>query len=216
VLVDLPGHGRHAGEADAASFALGSTLERIAASGAWPADLVGYSMGARIALHFAATHPDRVRKLVMESGSPGLEAEAERAERRRSDAALAARLRRDGVEAFVEFWDAQPLFATRRALGHEVLRAQRALRLRNDPESLATSLEHHGTGALPDLWDELPRLGMPVLLVVGELDPKFVGIAERMAARLPDARIRVVEGAGHTVHLERPEAWLEAVVAFLD
>ena len=50
---------------------------------------------------------------------------------------------------------------------------------------------------------------MPVELVVGERDEKFRAIAERMAERLPDARLHVVEGAGHAVHLERPDAVAE-------
>ena len=79
----------------------------------------------------------------------------------------------------------------------------------------AASLAGVGTGALPSLWDELPELAVPTLVVVGELDRKFVDIGERMARAMPDARLVVVPGAGHTVHLERPGAWLEAVTSFL-
>ncbi|MGD2045825.1 MAG: 2-succinyl-6-hydroxy-2,4-cyclohexadiene-1-carboxylate synthase [Gemmatimonadota bacterium] len=215
VLVDLPGHGGDAGNSDPAAFTLSATLERVASRGDWPADVVGYSMGARLALHFTAANPGRVRRLVLESGSPGLATEAERADRRRADRELADEIVEHGIEAFVDSWEARPIFETRRALGAEIRERQRTLRLRNDPRSLAAALAGFGTGALPSLWESLTGIETPTLLVVGALDRKFVGIAERMAGLMPDARVVVVPGAGHTVHLERPAAWLAAVTAFL-
>jgi 2-succinyl-6-hydroxy-2,4-cyclohexadiene-1-carboxylate synthase len=215
LLVDLPGHGRNAGETDASRFSLDATLARIGEAGRWPADLVGYSMGGRIALHFAATFPGRVERLVLESASPGLSTEAERRTRRSADEALAARIEAQGIEAFVDAWEAQPLFESRRLASPDVRARQHELRLKNDARSLATALVALGTGALPSLWERLPSISVPTLLVVGSLDLKFVDIAERMAAAMPDARVAMVEGAGHTVHLERPDAWVAAVSAFL-
>jgi pimeloyl-ACP methyl ester carboxylesterase len=59
---------------------------------------------------------------------------------------------------------------------------------------------------LPSLWDRLGELGVPVVLIVGERDAKFRGIAGDMAERIPDAEVVVVPGVGHAVHLEAPEA----------
>lgn len=188
-------------------------LDRLAGRG--PLDLVGYSMGGRLALAFAARNPDKVRRLVLESASPGLATEEERAARRDADEALARRVERDGVEAFVDHWEALPLFESQRALPDEVRIRHRALRLLNSPASLAASLRGLGTGALPSFWGSLPRLRVPVLVVVGGLDGKFHDIGRRMAEALPLGRLAVVGDAGHTVHLERPEAWLGAVVPFL-
>ena len=72
-----------------------------------------------------------------------------------------------------------------------------------------------GTGALPGLWERLPHIATPTLLLVGALDRKFAEIAERMAEAMPNARVVEVAGAGHTVHLEQPGAWLAAVSSFL-
>jgi 2-succinyl-6-hydroxy-2,4-cyclohexadiene-1-carboxylate synthase len=215
VLVDLPGHGSDTGVTDPAAFTLGAALARIGAAGRWPADLIGYSMGGRLALHFAAAHPGRIRRLVLESASPGLEAETDRAKRRAGDEALAARIEGDGIEWFVEHWESQAMFETRRRLDADVLLRRRNLRLGNDPKSLAAALRGLGTGTLPSLWDRLERLERPTLLVVGERDEKFVTTAERMARAMPHARVAVIAGAGHTVHLEAPGAWLEAVIGFL-
>jgi len=215
VLVDLPGHGREAGKLDPRLYALDSTLELISAAGVWPTDLVGYSMGARVALHFAATHPERVSRLVLESGSPGLATSAERLERRSADGALAAHLVDEGIDAFIDHWEDQPIFETRQVWGPAVRAHQRAIRTRNDPRSLAASLAALGAGNLPSLWEQLPSIATPTLLLVGALDHKFIDIAKGMTALMPDARMVVVPEAGHSVHLEQPSAWLDAVTSFL-
>lgn len=172
-------------------------------------------MGGRLALAYAARNPERVRSLVLESASPGLETESERADRRKADEALAWRIEADGVEAFVAHWEALPLFESHAALPDSVRAIQREIRLANHPASLAAALRGLGTGALPSCWGPLAVLGVPVLLLVGALDRKFVEIGRRMAALLLDAELREVADAGHTLHLERPEAWLDAVVPFL-
>ena len=84
-------------------------------------------------------------------------------------------------------------------------------RLRSQPAGLAAALRGLGTGTLPPLWERLEELAMPVNLVVGERDAKFRAIAEAMAVRLPDARLVIVPGSGHAVHLEAPEAVAEVL-----
>jgi 2-succinyl-6-hydroxy-2,4-cyclohexadiene-1-carboxylate synthase len=145
-----------------------------------------------------------------------LETAEERTARRSSDEALAERLVADGIHSFVAEWEALPLFESQAGLSPDVVARQRERRLANDPRSLAAALRGLGTGALPSLWERLPRIEVPTLLVVGERDPKFVDIAARMAACMPAARTVVVPGAGHAVHLERPDLWLEVVGGFLD
>jgi len=215
VLVDLPGHGTDAGTTDAASFTLDAALSRVDAAGSWPADVIGYSMGGRIALHHAAAHPGRVRRLVLESASPGLADESEREERRRADDELATSIVREGIEWFVDHWESLPLFESRARVAPQARMRLRESRLRNDPRSLAAALRGLGTGALPSVWGQLERIDVPTLLIVGERDEKFVEIADRMTRLMPRARMAKVPGVGHTVHVEAPDAWLDHVVAFL-
>lgn len=216
VLVDLPGHGRHAGSVAPWRF----TPEAVTAE-IWhvaphePLDLMGYSMGGRLALGFAVTYPERVRRLVLESASPGVENDEEREARLAADEDLARQLEKEGIEAFVDRWEGLPLFESQKALPEDVRAEHRAGRLRNDPRSMAAALRGLGTAALPSYWKELERLDVPTLLLVGALDTKFVEIGRRMRDHMPNARLVVVPGAGHTVHLEQPEAWVDAVVGFL-
>jgi 2-succinyl-6-hydroxy-2,4-cyclohexadiene-1-carboxylate synthase len=99
LAVDLPGPGIY-------SFA--ACVDSLAAHGV--RDVIGYSMGARVALAHALSRPDLVRRLVLISGSPGLRRRKERVARRLADAQLAREIERDGADDFLSRWDALPLF----------------------------------------------------------------------------------------------------------
>jgi 2-succinyl-6-hydroxy-2,4-cyclohexadiene-1-carboxylate synthase len=220
--VELPGHGRRAGEHDPACFTLPSVLREIddalgdasrwSGRGGGPPWLIGYSMGGRLALHYAVEHSDRIAGLVIESASPGLETPSERAARREADEALARALESDGIESFVERWERLPLFESQRWLPEERRRRIREGRLANDPLSLASSLRGLGTGRLPSLWGRLSTMAGHTLIVVGALDRKFVEIGRRMEPELGAGSLAVVADAGHHVHLEAPEAWCRRIV----
>jgi 2-succinyl-6-hydroxy-2,4-cyclohexadiene-1-carboxylate synthase len=219
IAVDLVGHGETehpsgmdhyhmpAAVADLATLLDLLGLPRVA--------LLGYSMGGRTALQFAVAHPERVSALLLESASPGIADPAERAARVQSDEALAERIERDGIRAFVREWETLPLFRSQARLPAAVRQAQRAQRLQNSPLGLANSLRGMGAGAQQPLWPALATLPMPVLLMAGEEDRKYVGLARAMAERVRDVRVVVVPEAGHTVHLEQPAVFTAAVGDFL-
>ena len=171
---------------------------------------VGYSMGGRLALHAAVYHPSLVERLVLIGATPGIEDDADRAARRASDDALAGHLEDVGLEQFLDEWLAQPLFS-----GLSTAAADLPDRRRNRPDGLAASLRHAGTGTQRPLWDRLPVIDCPVLLLVGEQDSKFGEIADGMCARFPHASLATIEGAGHTVHLEQPEMTAAVLIDWL-
>ncbi len=172
-------------------------------------------MGARAALLHAVPNPGAWDALVLVSANPGIADPAERAARRESDEALADRIEREGVPAFLDWWQEQPLIRSQRAIPDAVRARMRAGRLEHRPEGLAASLRQFGQGNCPDLWPDLHRLAMPVLLVCGEEDARYRAIAERMRALLPDATSAVVPGTGHAPHLEQPAEAAKAMAGFL-
>jgi 2-succinyl-6-hydroxy-2,4-cyclohexadiene-1-carboxylate synthase len=119
-----------------------------------------------------------------------------------------------GLEAFVERWENIPLFASQQQLPYSVREQMRQQRLQNNPLGLANSLRGMGTGMQPSWWSSLHRLCMPVLLLGGEYDEKFLRILQCMEQRLPNAEFVQVSGAGHTIHVEQPEKFDTIVRSF--
>jgi len=168
--------------------------------------LVGYSMGGRLALHVAARHPERLLSLVTIGAHAGLDEDA-REGRRRGDEALAARIEKDGVEAFARYWGSLPLFAGIERRGPNYVAEIHAERLRNHAAGLACSLRGMGAGVMEPLWDDLGHVTIPCTFVAGQLDHGYVASARRLASALPNGRLEIVPRAGHTVHQERPDAF---------
>lgn len=219
VTLDIIGHGRtdapahperysmqHAAD-DIASLLDGLQIDKI--------HLHGYSMGGRLALLFACTYPERIASLILESSSPGLASEQERNERVGNDEKLAQMIERDGVPSFVDYWESIPLFHTQKRVPLEERKKLRKQRLAQSERGLANSLRGMGTGKQPSLWEELPHLSVPVLLLAGEDDPKFVTIAKKMAQLLPCSQVNIVPAVGHAIHFEAKDTFSEIVLHFL-
>jgi len=220
LMPDLVGHGQSDAPADPERYSIErcvddllAMLDRLDIGGF---DLLGYSMGGRVALHLALAAPERVRRLVLESASPGIDDPAERAARVASDETLAQRIEQEGLEAFIDYWERIPLFASQERLPEATRQRLRAQRLSNPPTGLANSLRGMGAGAMTPVWSRLGELTMPALLMAGELDEKYVGLTRVMAEAIPAASVHIVLNAGHATHLEAPAPFIEAVTAFLD
>jgi 2-succinyl-6-hydroxy-2,4-cyclohexadiene-1-carboxylate synthase len=220
LAVDLIGHGKTSAPTDVARYHFDQALDDLAAIadqlGVSSASWLGYSMGGRVALGLALHYPHLVSSLILESASPGIADPIERAERANADAALADRTERDGVPPFVDDWERLPLWSSQAGIAPDLLAKQREIRLHNSAPGLAGSLRGMGTGAQSSYWDRLGELTCPVLIIAGALDAKFVGIARRMAESIPTAEICLVPQAGHAVHLERPDQFLDVVSQFLE
>lgn len=178
-------------------------------------DLLGYSMGGRLAITFAAAYPERVRKLVLESTSPGLKTENEREQRRKQDALLAAKILKEGIPAFVDYWERIPLFESQMHLPPKTREIIRQQRLKNHPMGLANSLLGMGTGSQPSWWTVLRQFELDTLILTGELDVKYCQIAEEMAKSMPIAEWTRIKNAGHALHVEEPEKFGTIVSGFL-
>jgi len=216
VAVDLPGHGQSVGHGDGYDFdsVTTSIIDVADDVGADSFSVVGYSMGGRVALYFSTLYAMPIDGLVLESASPGLKLESERASRRKHDEALACHLESQPFESFVDAWYAQPLFADIQRHA-ERFAALHARRLEQDPHELANNLIALGTGVQPSLWDDLDDHHIPTILVVGERDQKFHAIAQNMALRTLTMSIETIPGCGHNVHFEAPDRYTACLSEFL-
>jgi 2-succinyl-6-hydroxy-2,4-cyclohexadiene-1-carboxylate synthase len=214
VAVDLPGHGG----SDAVRADLPASGQLVAdavrgAVGDAPCALIGYSLGARVALHVLTRSDLHVSRAALIGATGGIEDPEARMARRRSDEERAAELEASGdVEGFLESWLRGPLFER---LGDG---ADRDERLRNSAPGLASSLRLCGTGTQEPLWDSIATIRCPVLALAGTDDTRFAAHALRLARLAPSGVASLVPGGGHAVHLAQPDHtwrivahWLSAV-----
>jgi 2-succinyl-6-hydroxy-2,4-cyclohexadiene-1-carboxylate synthase len=112
------------------------------------------------------------------------------------------------IEEHADRWQALPLFA---GTPPDAASWWREDLLRNDPVALAAALRGVGAGEMAPLWDRLATLTMPVTVVVGSRDAKFVALSNRYADVLPQAEVVVLEGAGHGLPREAPHQLAAAI-----
>ena len=214
IRIDSMGHGRSARPMELTPYTLSqmlSDLHRViyAVAGERYA-LMGYSMGARLALVYALEHPQEVTHLVLESGSVGIEDKGERQERYLADIVLGKRIQEQDIQWFSETWAKLDIFKTQRSLPAKVQQQIQCRRLLNSPHALAFTLEGSGQGTMPYVGHRLSELTMPVCYISGELDTKYTAIG---AQYFGDVH-RIVPQVGHNVHVEAPEAYRQILKQF--
>ncbi len=204
----------HAGsEANTDVMRFEDEVDRLAAltTHSGPVHVIGYSLGARLALGIALRHPSRVSRLTLVSAHPGLASDAERAARRASDAAWCALLQARGVPAFVEAWQALPLWASQMQLPAALRTQKRQERLSHSALGLCRSLRVTGLAEMPHYTPALAELQMPTDVLAGAQDEKFCDLAKIIAENLTRARLEIVPNAGHDLLLERPDFITEVI-----
>ncbi|HJV30665.1 MAG TPA: 2-succinyl-6-hydroxy-2,4-cyclohexadiene-1-carboxylate synthase [Bacillales bacterium] len=219
IIPDIIGHGKTESPNGANRYkmecAVSDLVEILDQLSIEQVDLLGYSMGGRLALAFAMEFPDRVRRLILESSSPGLATFEERELRRMKDGELAEFIKEKGIKAFVAYWENIPLFATMKHLPLEIQNEVKRQRLANNPIGLANSLKGMGTGAQPSFWKNLKHLQHQVLLVTGEKDEKFCRMAEKMMKELKNGNWITIPNSGHANHVEEREKFGTIISEFL-
>jgi 2-succinyl-6-hydroxy-2,4-cyclohexadiene-1-carboxylate synthase len=215
ISIDLPGHGTQLSNhgnytiADTAR----SLIEFLNALQIEKCHLVGYSMGGRLALYLVLHFPEYFLQVVLESASPGLKTVVEQSDRLQSDLRLAERLKTEDFRLFLRRWYEQPIFASLRE--HPNFEKLFDWRSQNDPVALARSLRHLSVGCQPSLWEKLSENKIPLLLLVGELDAKFVNINTEMSNLCQSAKLEVVPHCGHNIHFEDTNLFIEKIEYFL-
>ncbi len=177
--------------------------------------LLGYSMGGRIALSYAAAFPDKVYSLIIESTTWGLKDESLRKRRITEDEKVAEFILTNDLEKFVDLWMNKDIFKSQKALPKTLLENIKKSKLQNDSNGLANSLRGSGTGKMPPLHNLIKNIRVPVLQITGQLDVKFTNINLEMKKIFPNPRHEIISGAGHNVHLEKPDKYINVINDFL-
>ncbi|MGB3767905.1 MAG: 2-succinyl-6-hydroxy-2,4-cyclohexadiene-1-carboxylate synthase, partial [Phormidesmis sp.] len=217
ITPDLPGHAQTLTEPGSYTFAntAQTLLTLLDSLEIKQANLLGYSMGGRLALYSAWRFPERFCRVVLESASPGLKTEQERQARTKEDWAIADKLETTALPEFLTHWYKNPLFHSLKA-HPKLYQAMLIRRQNNQPAELANALRGFSTGSQPALWEAIAKMTTPLLLLAGEQDSKFVSIAQETAALYQPtlATVQVCSSCGHNVHLESPCQYAQAVAQF--
>uniref|UniRef100_A0A6J5ZTH5 Unannotated protein n=1 Tax=freshwater metagenome TaxID=449393 RepID=A0A6J5ZTH5_9ZZZZ len=200
VIPDLRGHGQNSAVRPI-SFEL--CVDDLLAAAPPRFTIAGYSLGGRLALQAALKAPERIERLILISTTAGLEDPALRAQRLESDLLLAERLKRLAIGSFADQWLDGDLFRVDRP---EVNLAARGEILKNRPGDLAAALSALSVGRMEPMWSRLGELAMPVDVVAGERDERYVEIAEQLAGSIGDAVLHVVPAGTHALPRSDPQA----------
>jgi pimeloyl-ACP methyl ester carboxylesterase len=215
VAWDARGHARSQAPVEEAAYTperLVADLGRVldAQSVDEPAVVGGLSLGAAVALRFALASPDRLRALVLAAypgtrSGGGFAAVAEE---------FAAAIDAEGLEAAGDRF----VWGARSGLDPQAAKLVRMGFLEHPPHTIAALLRQFVGPLEPveSLASELGRFARPTLVIVGGNDASSLGPSRALAALLPQAELVIVPDAGHVVNLARPEAFNEALLAFLE
>ncbi|MEM1393645.1 MAG: 2-succinyl-6-hydroxy-2,4-cyclohexadiene-1-carboxylate synthase [Cyanobacteria bacterium P01_H01_bin.150] len=223
--IDLPGHGKTkvlnddcytmAKTADALINLLDNLLDELKVKKCF---LIGYSMGGRLALYLMLHFPQYFHKVIVESASPGLLTEQEKVERKKRDEQIARKLERsienNQFRSFLDNWYKQSIFGNIK--NHPQFDQMIKNRLQNNLVELAKSLRLMGTGVQPSLWNHLQQNQIPLLLIVGENDGKFIDLNKRMVEVNQFCELKIINNAAHNIHLENTAAFLENIQVFFN
>jgi pimeloyl-ACP methyl ester carboxylesterase len=197
---DMRGHGRSGSPQDQAEYSEAATVADLAAIldhlGIGRAVIGGLSLGGYMSLAFWLVHPERTAALVLCDTGPGYRKDEGRRGWNDTAAATADRFERDGLAALSDSPETQA-GGPGSPLG--LARAARGMLAQHDARVITA----------------LPGIDVPVLIVVGDRDKPFLGAADYMTAKIPRAVKAVIPDAGHASNIDQPEAFDQAVGAFL-
>ncbi len=217
IAPDLIGHGQSERPNDETAYEMGAVIEWLDAlttsRGAKKVDLLGYSMGGRLALNYACTHPDHIASLVLESTGLGTNDQHQQEQMLKRDQDSIIKLTQQGIEAFMDEWESLPIFRSQVALPLDIRCQLRRERLNNDPTAMALTIKGIGQHKMPDLTAKIHHLPISILYIAGTQDQKYANIAEQLKQN-PSIKCTLID-AGHNTHLESPKEFCDVVSAFL-
>jgi pimeloyl-ACP methyl ester carboxylesterase len=202
VLWDMRGHGQSDYPDDASAYSEALTVADMAALldqvGASSAIVGGLSLGGYMSLAFYRAHPERVRALLIIDTGPGFKKDDARDAWNKRAHETGDRFEREGLAVLESASRERSDVTHRDASG--LARAARGMLTQRDARVI----------------ESLPNIKVPSLIVVGADDTPFLAASDYMAAKIPGAQKVVVPAAGHAVNIDQPQAFINAVLPFLE
>ena len=202
VLWDMRGHGQSDYPDDPSAYSEAHTVADMAALldevGARRAIVGGLSLGGYMSLAFYRVHPERVSALLIIDTGPGFKKDDARAAWNRRAHDTGDRFEREGLAVL------------------ESASRERSTVCHRDASGLAHAARGMLTQRDARVIETLPDIKVPALVVVGADDAPFLAASDYMAAKIPGARKLVIPEAGHAVNIDQPQAFIDAVLPFLD
>jgi len=202
VLWDMRGHGQSDYPDDPSAYSEAHTVADMAALldevGARRAIVGGLSLGGYMSLAFYRVHPERVSALLIIDTGPGFKKDDARAAWNRRAHDTGDRFEREGLAVLKSASRERSTVSHREASG--LAHAARGMLTQRDARVI----------------ESLPDIKVPALVVVGADDAPFLAASDYMAAKIPGARKLVIPAAGHAVNIDQPQAFIDAVLPFLD
>jgi pimeloyl-ACP methyl ester carboxylesterase len=202
ILWDMRGHGQSDYPENPAAYSEALTVGDIAAlldtAGADKAIVGGLSLGGYMSLAFYRAHPERVSALLIIDTGPGFKKDGAREVWNKRALDTAERFERDGLDVL------KSASRERSTVSHR------------DASGLAGAARGMLTQRDARVIEVLPEIKVPSLVVVGADDTPFLAASDYMAAKIPGARKVVIPAAGHAVNIDQPQAFIDAVLPFLD
>lgn len=203
VTWDVRGHGRSESppslDAYSAEHATADMVRLLDHLGIEQAVIGGLSLGGYLSLRFALEHPQRVRALVICDSGPGY---------RNPEARQAWN---DNAEARAKLFEEKGL----ESLSTSTPERRQSVRLHRSVDGLILAARGLLTQHDGKVMEGLSTITVPTLIVVGADDEPFLGAAKYMARKIFGARHEVIEGGGHAVNLDQPEAFYGVLDSFL-
>lgn len=219
--LDLVGHGKSDKPVNPDYYTTDSIVDQIKfvkdkISPANPIILIGYSMGGRAALSFAAAYPKEIKGLVLESASAGIKNDTERKKRYEDDMKLVQFIHDHTMEEFIELWYDQEMFNTQRRFSNDKIKKLHKKKYDNSKIGMMNILKGFSTGIMPPLHDKLKSIPLKAVLISGELDSKYTFINSKIVRGFHKAKHKVVKNSGHNTHLEEPKRFIEIITNYLN
>ncbi|MBW2315880.1 MAG: alpha/beta fold hydrolase [Deltaproteobacteria bacterium] len=217
ILWDYRGHGKSEAPPDDASYAPELVVEDLHRVLEWAAPdeqcvVGGLSLGGMISLHYYFAHADRVRALVLVDSGPGFKNPDAQAKWAAQVDRTAFFLESRGLKAFVDGKAGATTIGRHPEL--PAAQAARAAIIAQDPLALGR-FGKNVSAVARGVIDDLDRVGVPTLIVVGEEDDPYMRAAEVMTGKIPGACRVDIEGAGHICNIEKADEFNRVLTQFL-